>query len=136
MGQQQLLLLVMGIVIVGLAIVTSLDIAEKSLMQNDADVLVGRCLTIAQDAVYWKSKTNPFVGGNAAYTDLATGGFSHLFLLDETENGYFKFDEVEANSFKIIAVSKRFPLVGVKISVVGEEIVSTESSVSGAITLP
>ena len=135
MGQQQLLLLVMGIVIVGVAILAGYAASEISFKQHDADALVNRCLSIAQEAVFWKAKTDPFEGGNASYAGLTEGGFDRLFIGDQTEGGEFKIVTATTDSLVIIAVSKRFPDVGVRVSVAGEEIVDTDIDYNGGITL-
>ncbi len=135
MGQQQLLLLVMGIVIVGLAVLAGLAAAEKSFMQQDADALVNRCLHIAQDAVYWKAKTDPLEERDTNYAGLSSGGFGQLLPGNETDRGEFQITTATDDSLVITAISKRFPEVGVKVSVVGEEIVDTDLSFNGAITL-
>ena len=135
MGQQQLLLIVLGIIVVGVAILAGASAAEISFKQHDADALINRCLHIAQDAVNWKAKTDPFVGGSASYAGLASGGFDQLFLGDETEGGRFKIETATADSLVIIAVSKRFPEVGVRVKVAGEEIVDTDVDYNGGITL-
>ena len=135
MGQQQLLLLVLGIIVVGVAIVAGIAAADVSLQQHDADALVNRCLTIAQDAVFWKTKSNPFYGGNASYTGLQTGGFDELFLGEETEGGVFKITKAEDNDLTIKASSKRYPNVGVCVEVVGEEIVNTKIDYAGGIDI-
>lgn len=135
MGQQQLLLLVLGVVVVGVAVIAGIEAAEISFKQHDADALVNRCLHIAQDAVYWKAKTDLFAGGAASYSGLKAGGFDQLFVGDETEGGQFKIVTAKDDSLVIVAVSKRFPEVGVKVSVAGEEIVDTDVDYNGGITL-
>ena len=135
MGQQQLLLLVLGVVVVGVAVIAGIEAAEISFKQHDADALVNRCLHIAQDAVYWKAKTYPFAGGDASYSDLNAGGFEKLFVEDETEGGQFEIVTAKDDSLVIVAVSKRFPDVGVRVSVFGEEIVDTDVDYNGGITL-
>jgi hypothetical protein len=138
MGQQQLLLLVMGLVIVGLAVVAGFQMAETSMKQHDADVLIGRSLSIASDAIYWKTKNDPYTVGGASYTSLDTAGMQQLFVGEETENGIFKIDtsSLTDNQFVLVAVSKRFPEVGIRVTVIGSEIVDTDVDYSGAITLP
>ena len=135
MGQQQLLLLVLGIIIVGVAILGGFAAAEVSFRQHDADALVNRCLHIAQDAVFWKTKTDPFEGGNASYAGLASGGFDKLFIGEETEGGLFKIESATDDSLVIIAVSKRFPEVGVRVKVAGDQIVDSDIDYNGGITL-
>jgi len=135
MGQQQLLLIVLGIVIVGTAIIAGVEAVEISFKQHDADALVNRCLHIAQDAVSWKARSDPFEGGNASYAGLTAGGFGELFIGDETEGGNFKIVTATDDSLVIVAISKRFPEVGVRVSVAGEEIVDTDIDFNGLITL-
>ncbi len=136
MGQQQLLLLVLGIVIVGMAIVGGVQIVEKNYRQHDADTLIDRSLMIAQSAVYWKAKTDPFEGGNASYTGLENGGFSRLFLGEQTDTGIFQIATAQADSLVLVAVSKRHPEVGVRITVIGEVITETEIKYDGTISIP
>ena len=136
MGQQQLLLLVIGVVLVGVAVIAGWYAADHGLRQNDADVIIGRCLTIATDAVFWKAKTDPYSGGNAQYSGLASGGMATLFLGEETDTGTFQITDATSNKLEITAVSKRYPEIGVRVTVIGDEIVNTEVDYDGGITLP
>ena len=135
MGQQQLLLVVLGVVIVGLAILAGIDAAEQSFKQKEADLLVNRCLMIAQNAISWKVTSNPFKGGKANYDDLKTGGFKELFLGDETENGVYRITKAVDSELEIVAVSKRFPEVGVRILVQEDQIIGSDFSFRGEIQL-
>ena len=134
MGQQQLLLLVMGIVIVGFAVIAGFAMAQSTLRQTTVDNLVDRNLTIATDAVYWKTKRDPFNGGNASYAGLATDGMQKLFLGEETHVGFFKITGASVDDLEITAVSLRFPEIGVRTLVEGYEIVSTVTAYDGSIT--
>ena len=136
MGQQQLLLLVAGVVIVGLAVMGGFYAAEEALKRNAADVIVGRSLSIATDAVYWKAKNDPFVGGNATYDGLETGGMAKLFIGEETEDGVFQITRAEGTDLEITAISKRYPEIGVRVTVANNEIVNTTINYGGAITIP
>lgn len=134
MGQQQLLLLVMGVVIVGFAVIAGFAMAKASLRQSTVDNLVDRNLSIATDAVYWKTKRDPFNGGNASYAGLATDGMQKLFLGEETHMGLFKITEANVNNLEITAVSLRYPEIGVQTFVEGYEIVNTVVAHDGTIT--
>ena len=136
MGQQQLLLLVAGVVIVGLAVMGGFYAAEEALKRNAADVIVGRSLSIATDAVYWKAKNDPFVGGNATYDGLEAGGMAKLFIGEETEDGVFQITRAEGTDLEITAVSKRYPEIGVRVTVANNEIVNTTINYGGAISIP
>lgn len=63
MGQQQLLLLVLGIVIVGLAVVVGIQAFGENQKKANADALVNDAVRIASDAQAWKLKPAAFGGG-------------------------------------------------------------------------
>ncbi len=66
MGQQQLLLLVLGIVIVGLAVVVGIQAFSENQKQANADQMVNDAIRIASDAQAWKLKPGAFGGGASA----------------------------------------------------------------------
>jgi hypothetical protein len=73
MGQQQLLLLVLGIVIVGLAVVVGIQAFGENQKKANADALVNDAIRIASDAQAWKLKPQAFGGGaNGDDNDFAT----------------------------------------------------------------
>ncbi|MEM8484680.1 MAG: hypothetical protein AAF564_03985 [Bacteroidota bacterium] len=135
MGQQQLLLLVMGIIIVGFSVMAGVQIVEKNFRQHNADMLIDRGLMIAQSALAWKAQADPFEGGNASYSGLENAGFKKLFLGEETENGIFKISMAQGDSLELVAVSKRFPEVGIRVNVSDQEIYRTTVRYDGSITL-
>ena len=79
MGQQQLLLLVLGIVIVGLSVVVGIQAFGENQKKANADALVNDAIRIASDAQAWKLKPTAFGGGASAT------GFSGMTL---TQLGY------------------------------------------------
>ena len=62
MGQQQLLLLVLGIVIVGLAVVVGIQAFSENQKKANADALVMTAMRIASDAQAWLRKPAQFGG--------------------------------------------------------------------------
>ena len=72
MGQQQLLLLVLGIVIVGLAVVVGIQAFSENQKKANADAMVNDAIRIASDAQAWKLKPAAFGGGasEAGFTNL------------------------------------------------------------------
>jgi hypothetical protein len=62
MGQQQLLLLVLGIVIVGIAIVVGINAYAENSVKANYDALLQDGLRIVSDAQSWKSKPELFGG--------------------------------------------------------------------------
>jgi hypothetical protein len=65
MGQQQLLLLVLGIVIVGLAVVVGIQAFGENQKKANSDAIVNDAIRIASDAQAWKLKPAAFGGGAA-----------------------------------------------------------------------
>ena len=62
MGQQQLLLLVLGIVIVGLAVVVGINAFSENRTKSNADALVTDGLRIVSDVQAWALKPAQFGG--------------------------------------------------------------------------
>ncbi len=133
MGQQQLLLLVMGIIIVGFAVIAGYAMGQSTMRQTAVDNLVDRNLTIATEAAFWKQKRDPFNGGNASYAGLATDGMQKLFLGETTVTGYFKITRATTDELEVTAVSLRYPEIGVQTFVEGYEIVETVIAHDGTI---
>ena len=134
MGQQQLLLLVMGIIIVGLAVMAGLAMGQATLKQNAVDNLVDRNLTIATEAVFWKQKRDPFYGGNASYAGLEHDGMQKLFLGERTVSGFFKITRATQDELEITAVSLTYPELGVRTYVNKYDITETKIARDGSIT--
>ncbi len=68
MGQQQLLLLVLGIVIVGIAVVAGIQAFGEGRKKAQQDAAVSDAMRIISDVQAWKLKPGAFGGG----ADLAT----------------------------------------------------------------
>ena len=68
MGQQQLLLLVLGIVIVGLAVVVGIQAFGENQKKANADAITNDVIRIASDAQAWSLKPTAFGGGNGLFT--------------------------------------------------------------------
>ena len=77
MGQQQLLLLVLGIVIVGLAVVVGINAFGENDKKSNADAMVTDALRIASDCQAWDLKPGQF-GGSLATETLADCSFDEI----------------------------------------------------------
>ncbi len=87
MGQQQLLLLILGIVIVGLAVVVGINAFSEGRQKTDADALVSDGLRIASDAQAWALKPRQ-AGGGGSVAALAVVLFSRLGYPTDASGGY------------------------------------------------
>ncbi len=70
MGQQQLLLLILGIVIVGLAVVVGLQAFERNQEKAAGDAMVSDAMRMIADSQVWALKSPMHGGGGNAYTGL------------------------------------------------------------------
>ncbi|MBT8399669.1 MAG: hypothetical protein KJO98_04270 [Rhodothermia bacterium] len=114
MGQQQLLLLVLGIVIVGLAVVVGIQAFGENQKKTNADALVNDGIRIASDAQAWMMKATAFGGGGnncgtgvcdwSALTFSALG-YSVASGVHTNLNGNFELDVSTATQVVITGTS-------------------------------
>lgn len=135
MGQQQLLLLVIGIVLVGLAIVATFTILDRNYRQDEADGLLDRSLAIATHAAYWKAKNDPFAGGNQSYGDLVSGGMARLALDSANVRGRFSITSATPTTLEVTGVSNRYPGIGVRVYVQNYGVDSSRVRFDGTFSL-
>ncbi len=82
MGQQQLLLLVLGIVIVGLAVTVGLSAFEEHTRKAQIDTYTEEAVRLASRALAWKASAEASGGGQNAYAmtglTLTTLGYDNV----------------------------------------------------------
>ncbi|NND73347.1 MAG: hypothetical protein HKN43_17360 [Rhodothermales bacterium] len=66
MGQQQLLLLVLGIVIVGLMVAIAINAFSEKQIHSDFDAITAEAIKIAGDVISWKFTPSSLGGGSNA----------------------------------------------------------------------
>lgn len=135
MGQQQLLLLVIGVVLVGLAIMAAFPVLERGFRQDEADGLLDRGLAIATHAAQWKAKMDPYNGGNQSYERLESGGMEQLSLIDTNVRGRFAITGATASTLEITGVSDRYPGIGIRVYVAEYSVDSSRVSFDGDLSL-
>ena len=135
MGQQQLLLLAIGTIIVGMAVVTGIVAFQQKMRQMEMDHLVNRNLRIASAAAMWKTKKDPYDGGNASYSGLATNGLARLNLEVDTGRATFEITQADGNALVITGVSTVYPELGARTWVNGYLVDSTIVSFDGDFTI-
>ena len=135
MGQQQLLLLVIGVIIVGLAVLGGFEAFNRGIRQDEADGLLDRGLAIASHAVHWKTINDPFAGGNQSYADLAVDGLDRLALGETTIRGQFAITSATADAIEVTGISDRYPDIGIRVFVDGYAIDSSYVRFDGSLSL-
>jgi hypothetical protein len=84
MGQQQLLLIVLGVIIVGIAIVVGINIATTSAQSSNRDGVISDLNTLANFAHQYYRKPTGMGGGNNSFT-----GWTIPPAIDTTGHGTF-----------------------------------------------
>ena len=135
MGQQQLLLLAIGIIVAAIAILAGIEAVQQGLLQSAADRLVDRNLAVASSAVAWKTRKDPFDGGDASYLGLAAFGMTRLSLNDSTEAGLVGITAATEGALEITGVSLKYPQIGARTYIEDYTIVRTDVRYDGSITL-
>lgn len=99
MGTQQLLLVILGIIMVGIAVAVGIAMFSPSLAEANKDAIVNDLLNIGQYAYRYKLTPVPFGGGGRAYT-----GFIIPERLRETEDAAYA-SEATASTVTFTATS-------------------------------
>ncbi|MDP2365219.1 MAG: hypothetical protein Q8M94_15815 [Ignavibacteria bacterium] len=68
MGQQQLLLIVLGVIIVGIAVLLGIVIFRQSSIDQKRDLLINEGITVANNAREYFHKPKPYGGGGYSFT--------------------------------------------------------------------
>lgn len=68
MGQQQLLLIVLGVIIVGVAIVAGIGLFNSGAEEACKDEIVSQCMAIGANAQQWYKKPVAMGGGGASFS--------------------------------------------------------------------
>ena len=92
MGQQQLLLIVLGVILVGVAVVLGIQYFSVGAEEGAKDELVAHTLTVGANAQQWFKKPVAMGGGGNSFT--ANGGFDAYFTaklvkLHSSSNGTY-----------------------------------------------
>ncbi|NJD21818.1 MAG: hypothetical protein FIA82_03990 [Melioribacter sp.] len=84
MGQQQLLLIVLGVIIVGIAVVVGINVFTASASQANRDGVIADLTNLASLSQQWYRKPTALGGGGNTFTGWTVPG-----ALDTTGNGTY-----------------------------------------------
>jgi len=121
MGQQQLLLIVLGVIIVGIAIVTGIIIFRQQSVENKRDVVANEAYNLATLAIQYYKKAQIYGGGQYNYAgwDVPDG-------LKITNNGSYAATVTPPDRVEIIGTGNEVvsgsDSVKVKVTIIGTEI--------------
>ncbi len=84
MGQQQLLLIVLGVIIVGIAVVVGINVFVAQSEESTKDAIVSDCNTLGAMAQYYFRRPTSMSGGSNSFE-----GWNIPNNLDTTSNGTY-----------------------------------------------
>jgi hypothetical protein len=84
MGQQQLLLIILGVIIVGIAIAVGISMFSSGSIQSNRDGLINDMNNLAANAYQYRIRPTTMGGGGGTYT-----GYIIPLKLVSNENGSF-----------------------------------------------
>jgi len=96
LGQQQLLLIVLGIIVVGIAIAISIQLFRQGAIDNKRDLLVNECNSLASIALGYYKKPMEFGGGGKSFVGWQIPG-----SMQATVTGNYTITNVQADELEI-----------------------------------
>ena len=102
MGTQQLLLIVLGVIIVGIAVVVGIGIFGSNSQQANADAVVADCLRIASGAQAWYGKPAMLGGGGNKFVGLTLSRCG--WKSTTNENGTFNLSAINNTSALVTGI--------------------------------
>lgn len=112
MGHQQFFLMVLGVVIIGLAIVAGLDAFDRNRKKANLDALVNDGLRLAGRAQRWKAEAPLYGGGaNKSWSDLTWNDIGYTSPPEDgrhkTQNGYFELSVTDDGYLQLVGKNEQ-----------------------------
>ncbi|HUN66956.1 MAG TPA: hypothetical protein VMW43_12765 [Bacteroidota bacterium] len=100
MGQQQLLLLILGVIIVGISIGVGVTQFMGNHEQANRDAVTAKLIGIAADAYHYKLRPSAMGGGSQSYIGYAIPG-----KLTKDDNGLYTIGTVSTGTVQLMGTS-------------------------------
>jgi hypothetical protein len=102
MGQQQLLLIILGVIIVGIAIAVGLSMFSAQSISSNKDAMINDLNNIFANAYQYKIRPGTMGGGGGKYT-----GYQIPATLSSNENGFYRVTTVTDSTVAFEAKSSQ-----------------------------
>lgn len=112
LGQQQLLLIILGVIIVGIAIGLGITLFSAQSVVANRDAIVNDLNHLAAFAYQYRVRVRSMGGGQGDYTS-----FSIPTKMRTNEDATYTLADVQTNSVKFLAVSADYPSNTVQVTV-------------------
>jgi hypothetical protein len=123
LGQQQLLLIILGVIVVGIAILLGILLFRASAIENKRDILMTEGVSIAAVAQQYYRKPSEIGGGGRSFL-----GWEIPPSFKVTTNGYYDAEEISSDQVVIIGTGNEEVTGGdsikVRITATGTNILS------------
>lgn len=109
MGQQQLLLIILGVIVVGIAIAVGLSLFSAQSIQANKDAMINDINNIAAYCYQYRIRPTSMAGGGGTYTPTGAG-VTQLSLpakLASNDNATYQLQDVQDSYVVILGVSKQ-----------------------------
>ncbi len=127
MGQQQLLLITLGVIIVGIAVITGLILFEHSSNENKKNQIKSEGATLATMAQKYFRLPITMGGGGRSFV-----GWTIPALLDTTDSGIYTITSISVNNLVITGLDRMMQLgqdtIRVTVSVSESDYMITEDN--------
>jgi hypothetical protein len=100
MGQQQLLLIILGVIIVGIAIGVGIAMFGSSSVSSNKDAIVNDLQNLAANAYQFKIRPQTLGGGNGSYS-----GYQVPLKLRPNQNATYTASSVASKTITFLATS-------------------------------
>ncbi len=101
MGQQQLLLIALGVIIIGIAVVTGINLFQQNSDESKKHQMTAECTTLAMMAQNYYMTPIPMGGGGKSFI-----GWRIPQTLDTTEDAIYRITDVSQSRITISATDR------------------------------
>lgn len=98
MGQQQLLLVILVTILVGIATVVAINVFTESQEQANKEAVITDMLTAIPDARAYYKKPSALGGGSGSFANI---NLDDMILTQENENGSYEISDRNGSSFTL-----------------------------------
>ena len=98
MGQQQILLIVLGIVVIGIAVAIGISLFRAHAISSKRDILINETINMAAQAIGYYKRTEEFGGGGKSFI-----GWQIPPQLQNTINGSYIINAINKDEVVILA---------------------------------
>jgi Tfp pilus assembly protein PilE len=123
MGQQQLLIIILVTIIVGVSTLIAINSYDESRVRNNHEAIRQKMTEAATLAQSYYSKHNLYGGGNGSYSNIS---LSDLNISLNSQLGTFNISDANQNSFKLRAIPAAGDEIDLVARISGDTIIITK----------